>query len=285
MPDKAIIAKTQSDVRQIVEKTRKAGKTIGFVPTMGALHDGHLSLVKRSNKETGFTVVSIFVNPSQFGPNEDFKKYPRDIDKDRSFLGQSADLIFYPDVTEIYPEGFSTWVKPGIPARILEGKRRPGHFQGVCTVVLKLFEIVLPDIAYFGQKDAQQFVVLDRMAKDFNLPIKMVECPIIRESDGLAMSSRNVYLNKEERSAAVVYSKALQEALKLIESGERRVAAVIGRIRKTVAEEPLARLDYAEVVESVNFTRITKLSGTVYILITGYIGSTRLIDNIKVSVD
>jgi pantoate--beta-alanine ligase len=285
MSDKLIIAKTESEVREIISQARKNGKTIGFVPTMGALHEGHLSLVKRSNAETGFTVVSIFVNPSQFGPNEDFKKYPRDLEKDRSFLEKTVDLLFYPDVSEIYPEGFSTWVKPGKPARILEGKRRPGHFQGVCTVVLKLFEIVRPDIAYFGQKDAQQFVVLDRMVKDFNMPIKMIECPIIREKDGLAMSSRNAYLNKDERSVAVIYSKALQEALKLIESGERKAAAVIELIRKTVENEPLARLDYAEIVDSVYFKKIKNLRGTVYILITGFLGTTRLIDNIKVSID
>ena len=285
MSNRLIIAKAQSEVRDIVSQARRDGKTIGFVPTMGALHDGHLSLVRRSNAEAGFTVVSIFVNPSQFGPNEDFNKYPRDIEKDSSFLENTVDLLFYPDVSEIYPDGFSTWIKPGKPARILEGKKRPGHFQGVCTVVLKLFEIVRPDIAYFGQKDAQQFVVLDRMVKDFNMPIKMVECPIVRECDGLAMSSRNAYLNKHERSAAIIYNKALQEALKLIESGERNVSAVVEQIRKTIAEEPLARLDYAEIVDSMNFQKIRRLRGTVYILITGFMGTTRLIDNIKVSID
>jgi pantoate--beta-alanine ligase len=280
------IIKKSDDLKAAVSDARRKGKTIGFVPTMGALHRGHISLVERSKKETGFTVISIFVNPSQFGPNEDFNKYPRDIEKDRALLEDAgADLIFFPDSHEIYPEGFSTWVEPGEPARILEGERRPGHFRGVCTVVLKLFEIVRPDSAFFGQKDAQQFAVLDRMVKDFNLPLRMVECPIVRDHDGLALSSRNAYLNETERRAAVIYHKSLQNASELIENGERKAEAIIESIKRTVETEPLAKLDYAEIVDAEAFKKIADMHGTIYILIAGFMGATRLIDNIKISLD
>jgi pantoate--beta-alanine ligase len=280
------IIKKSDDLKAAVSDARRKGKTIGFVPTMGALHRGHISLVERSKKETGFTVISIFVNPSQFGPNEDFNKYPRDIEKDRALLEEAgADLIFFPDSHEIYPEGFSTWVEPGEPARILEGERRPGHFRGVCTVVLKLFEIVRPDSAFFGQKDAQQFAVLDRMVKDFNLPLRMVECPIVRDHDGLALSSRNAYLNETERRAAVIYHKSLQNASELIENGERKAEAIIESIKRTVETEPLAKLDYAEIVDAEAFKKIADMHGTIYILIAGFMGATRLIDNVKISLD
>lgn len=280
-----IIAKNQNEVREAISSLKRKGKTVGFVPTMGALHDGHISLVERSNKETDFTIVSIFVNPSQFGPNEDFNKYPRDIEKDRSLLEEKTDLLFYPDVKDIYPQGFSTWVTPGEPGKILEGERRPDHFRGVCTVVLKLFEIVRPDAAFFGQKDAQQFAVLDRMVKDFNIPVRMVECPIVRERDGLAMSSRNAYLNETERAAAVIFQKSLQAGLRTIESGEKQVDKIISHITAAVKTEPLARLDYAEIVDSGGFTRLSIIKGTIYILIAGYVGTTRLIDNIKIAAD
>jgi pantoate--beta-alanine ligase len=280
------IIKKADDLRLAVSDARKNGKTIGFVPTMGALHRGHISLVKRSKEETGFTVVSIFVNPSQFGPKEDFNKYPRDIEKDSSLLEKAGvDLLFFPDASEIYPDGFSTWVEPGEPAKILEGERRPGHFRGVCTVVLKLFEIVRPDSAFFGQKDAQQFAVLDRMVKDFNLPVRMVECPIVRDHDGLALSSRNAYLNETERRAAVIYHKSLQKALELIERGERNAQAIIESIKRTVETEPLAKLDYTDIAVAGTFKKSTDLRGTAYILIAGFIGATRLIDNIKISLD
>jgi pantoate--beta-alanine ligase len=280
------IIKKSDDLKAAVSDARRKGKTIGFVPTMGALHRGHISLVERSKKETGFTVISIFVNPSQFGPKEDFNKYPRDIEKDRALLEEAgADLIFFPDSHEIYPEGFSTWVEPGEPAKILEGERRPGHFRGVCTVVLKLFEIVRPDSAFFGQKDAQQFVVLDRMVRDFNMPVRMVECPIVRDYDGLALSSRNAYLNETERRAAVIYHKSLQNASELIENGERKAEAIIESIKRTVETEPLAKLDYAEIVDAEAFKKIADLHGTIYILIAGFMGATRLIDNIKISLD
>jgi pantoate--beta-alanine ligase len=280
------IVKKAEDLRLAVSDARKRGKTIGFVPTMGALHRGHISLVERSKEETGFTVVSIFVNPSQFGPNEDFNKYPRDLEKDSSLLEKAGvDLLFFPDALEIYPKDFSTWVEPGEPAKILEGERRPGHFRGVCTVILKLFEIVRPDSAFFGQKDAQQFAVLDKMVKDFNMPVRMVECPIVRDHDGLALSSRNTYLNETERRAAVIYHKSLQNGKGLIDKGERNAQKIIESIKRIVETEPLAKLDYAEIVDAGTFKKSTVLHGTTYILIAGFMGATRLIDNLKITID
>lgn len=278
--------KSTDELKTAVSNARKEGKTIGFVPTMGALHRGHISLVERSKRDTGFTVVSIFVNPTQFGPGEDYNKYPRDIEKDSGLLEQAgADILFFPEKSEMYPEGFSTWVEPGEPAKILEGERRPGHFRGVCTVVLKLFERVNPDAAFFGQKDAQQFAVLDRMVIDFNMPVQMVECPIVRDDDGLALSSRNAYLNETERKAAVIYHKALLKASELIEKGERKSKVIIENIQKKVETEPLARLDYADIVQAGAFTRVSDIEGTIYILIAGFMGTTRLIDNIKITLD
>jgi pantoate--beta-alanine ligase len=227
--------------------------------------------------------VSIFVNPSQFGPKEDFNKYPRDLAKDEQLLKEAGvDILFYPKTEEIYPPGFDTWVVPGKHSEILEGERRPGHFRGVCTVVLNLFEIIKPDIAYFGQKDAQQFVVLNKMVLDLKMAIQMVECPIVRDNDGLALSSRNVYLNPKERETAPIFHKALLEAQKLAEKGERKREKLISEMTNIITKEPLARLDYVEIVRSDDFTIANIIDRECYILITGFIGTTRLIDNLKI---
>jgi pantoate--beta-alanine ligase len=274
------------EVRRLVGEAKKAGKTIGFVPTMGALHEGHLSLVRRAKSECDYVVVSIFVNPTQFGEDEDLDKYPRDIEKDSAMLSsEGTDLLFFPTTDDMYPEGFDTWVVPGGPAAILEGERRPGHFRGVCTVVLKLFQIVSPDKAFFGQKDAQQFTVLNRMVIDLNLPLEMIECPIVREADGLAMSSRNAYLNSEERKAAVTFSRAITKGAELLKTGDYTRDRIITEISNVISREPLARLDYAEIVNAENFSVIEKPRGVVYILIAGFIGKTRLIDNIKLKIE
>ncbi len=271
--------------RQILEEAKKAGKTIGFVPTMGALHEGHLSLVKQSRKQADFTAVSIFVNPAQFGEGEDLDKYPRTIAKDSKLLEEhGVDLLFLPTERTMYPEGFDSWVTPAQVASPLEGKRRPGHFKGVCTVVLKLFNIVQPDYAFFGQKDAQQFAVLEKMIIDLDLPLKMVRCPIVRESDGLAMSSRNRYLSPEERKAALIFYKALKRAEAHVLEHDMEINEIKKIITSYVETEPLARLDYFEIVKPDDFSVIEIASGQVYILIAGYIGQTRLIDNLLVEI-
>ncbi|MBN2134744.1 MAG: pantoate--beta-alanine ligase [Acidobacteria bacterium] len=274
------------EVRRLIGEAKKAGKTIGFVPTMGALHEGHLSLVRRAKSECDYVAVSVFVNPTQFGEGEDLDKYPRDIEKDSAMLSaEGTDLLFFPTTDDMYPDGFDTWVVPGGPASILEGERRPGHFKGVCTVVLKLFQIVSPDKAFFGQKDAQQFTVLNRMVIDLNLALQMIECPIVREADGLAMSSRNAYLNSKERKAAVIFNQAITRGAEIIKDGNSTRDQVITEISKVLSKEPLARLDYAEIVNAEDFSVIEKPRGVVYILIAGFIGGTRLIDNIKLKIE
>ncbi len=264
---------------------KKEGKTIGFVPTMGYLHEGHLSLVRESKKRADVTVVSIFVNPAQFGPNEDFKKYPRDLGKDSAFLEKGGvDCLFYPAAAEIYPSGYRTYVEVrGLQDRLC-GKSRPGHFQGVATVVLKLFEIVGPDLAFFGAKDAQQVLIIGKMAADLDLDTEVVICPIVREPDGLALSSRNAYLSSEERKAALVLSISLRWAERAVAAGERDAAKVIAGIRAAIEAEPLARVDYVEAVDPVNLEPVAEVRGDVLIALAVFIGSTRLIDNIRLHV-
>ena len=270
-------------MKSLARQWKKEGKKVGFVPTMGYLHEGHLSLVRESKKRADVTVVSIFVNPAQFGPNEDFKKYPRDLEKDSAYLEQAGvDCLFYPDAAEIYPPGYRTYVEVrGLQDRLC-GKSRPGHFQGVATVILKLFDIVGPDLAFFGAKDAQQVLIIEKMAADLDLGTEVVTCPIVRDPDGLALSSRNAYLSSEERKAALVLSRSLRWAERAISAGERDAAKVIAGIRSLIEAEPLARVDYVEAVDPLDLDSVAEIRGDVLIVLAVFVGSTRLIDNIRV---
>jgi pantoate--beta-alanine ligase len=272
-------------MKALARQWKKSGKRIGFVPTMGYLHEGHLNLVRESKKAADVTVVSIFVNPTQFGPREDFKKYPRDLEKDSAYLAQAGvDCLFHPDVAEIYPPGYRTYVEVhGLQDRLC-GRSRPGHFRGVATVVLKLFNIVGPDLAFFGAKDAQQVLIIEKMASDLDLDVEIVTCPIIREADGLALSSRNAYLGPGERRAALVLSASLRKAERAIGAGERDAAGIIAGIRALVEAEPLARIDYIEAVDPSTLEPVAELHGDVLIALAVFVGSTRLIDNIRVQV-
>jgi pantoate--beta-alanine ligase len=274
-----------SDLMVILNLQKKDGNSIGFVPTMGFLHEGHLSLAKRSKQENSFTVMSIFVNPIQFGVNEDFDKYPADRDGDlKKAQSVGVDVIFIPSVNEMYPEGYNTYVEVfGITGKMC-GKSRPGHFKGVTTIVLKLFNIVQPDKAYFGQKDAQQAAVLKKMVKDLNVNIEIVTCPIIREEDGLAMSSRNVYLNAEERKAALVLSRSLYEAEAMIQDGERDVEKIYKFILNNIGIEKLAVIDYVNIADADTLEDIKKIRGKILVALAVKFGKTRLIDNIIVEV-
>ena len=261
---------------------KRSGRPVVFVPTMGFLHEGHVSLMRlaRARLPDARLVVSIFVNPAQFGPQEDFARYPRDLAHDRALCAENGvDLLFLPIAPAIYPEGFATWVEPGEIAAVFEGAIRPGHFRGIATVVLKLFQLVQPDAAVFGQKDAQQVAVLKQMTRDLNLPVKLIIAPTRREDDGLALSSRNVYLSPEERSQAPALSAALRTAVQMIKLGQRSGDAVRARMEVVVREQSLARLDYADAVDAVTFKPLDKLSGNVLLLIAARFGTTRLIDN------
>jgi pantoate--beta-alanine ligase len=268
------------DLKNKLKEERKKGKRIGFVPTMGYLHEGHLSLVRQSVKDNDLTVVSIFVNPIQFGPGEDFERYPRDIERDKRLLEkEGVDYLFFPTSEEMYPSGFKTFVEVAELGKKLCGKSRPGHFRGVTTVVLKLFNIVQPDKAYFGQKDAQQAIIIKKMVKDLNLDVEIVVMPIVREEDGLAMSSRNVYLDEEERKNATVLYKSLKEAERMIKEGERDAEKVINRMREIVMSYPKALIDYIEIVDTEELNPVNPIKGKVLIALAVYIGKARLIDN------
>ena len=274
-----------SEMKALARRWKKEGKSIGFVPTMGYLHEGHLSLVRESKKRTDVTVVSIFVNPAQFGPQEDFKKYPRDLEKDSAYLEKGGvDCLFYPDAAEIYPPGYRTYVEVhGLQDRLC-GKSRPGHFRGVVTIILKLFDIVGPDRAFFGAKDAQQVLIIEKMAADLDLGTEVVTCPLVRGPDGLALSSRNAYLSSEEKKAALVLSRSLRWAERAISAGERDAAKVIAGIRSLIEAEPLARVDYVEAVDPVDLDPVAEVRGDVLIALAVFIRSTRLIDNVRLHV-
>lgn len=274
------ICYTVDDVRKEVKEWKKQGLSVGFVPTMGYLHEGHRSLMEAARKENDKVVVSIFVNPMQFGPTEDLESYPRDLDKDSKLCeGVGVDLIFHPEPEEMYPEGFCSYVDMNGLTTELCGKSRPIHFRGVQTVVLKLFNIVTTDNAYFGQKDAQQLAVVTRMVKDLSVDTKIHGCPIIREEDGLAKSSRNTYLSEVERQAALILSQSLQVGKALIEQGETDATVVKKAISDKIATEPLARIDYVDVVDFDTITPIEQIKGNTLVAIAVYIGKTRLIDN------
>lgn len=278
------VVHTIKEVREAVKEWRKEGLSIGFVPTMGYLHEGHKSLVDRAVKDNDRVVVSVFVNPMQFGPTEDLDKYPRDLDADtRMCEAAGANLIFNPQPEEMYAEGFCSFVDMNGPTAELCGKSRPTHFRGVCTVVNKLFNIVTPDRAYFGQKDAQQLSVINRMVKDLNIPIEIVPCPIVREADGLAKSSRNTYLNAEERKAALILSRSIKLGQECVEKGERDTKTVLDKMRALISTEPLARIDYVEAVDLDSVQKVDTVKGKTLFAIAVYIGKTRLIDNFIVN--
>ena len=264
---------------------RRQGDTIGFVPTMGALHQGHLSLLGLARGRARRVVASVFVNPTQFGPGEDFNLYPRQLGTDAVLLeGAGCDLLFAPDVETLYPPGHSTFVDPGGLARGLEGERRPGHFRGVATVVCALFHLVRPEVAVFGEKDAQQLAVVKRLVRDLHFGVEIVPGPTVRDADGLALSSRNAYLSAAERQAATVLHRALTAAAAAIAAGERRGDEVRRMLREVVDAEPLARLEYAEVVDAESFQPVTTLAGRVVLPIAAHFGRTRLIDNFQLAV-
>jgi len=265
----------------ISKEARTQGKSIGFVPTMGALHAGHLSLIRKARKENDFVAVSIFVNPAQFGPKEDFKKYPRNLKLDAKLCKkEGVDIIFYPSAKEIYPEGYKTYVKVEDLSKVLCGSARPGHFRGVATVVTKLFNLVHPDIAYFGQKDAQQAIIIKKMVSDLNMPVKIKVMPTVREKDGLAMSSRNMYLNPRERKDAVVLSQALNLSGDLIKSGIRDSRKIVNRMSQLIKTKKTAKVDYISIVDLESLKPLKKITGNCLIALAVWIGKTRLIDNI-----
>ena len=274
------IVNTINEVREAVKAWHKQGLTVGLVPTMGYLHEGHASLIARASKENDRVVVSDFVNPIQFAPNEDLASYPRDIDRDAKVCEENgADIIFHPTPEEMYHKDFSTFVDITGPSEELCGKSRPIHFRGVCTVVSKLFLIASPDRVYFGQKDAQQLAVIKRMVRDLNFDIEIVGCPIIREADGLAKSSRNTYLSPEERKAAVILHKALEKGKELVLNGEKSAKAVIDTVTQVINSEPLAKIDYVQVVDFPNIKVVEDINGDILTAVAVYIGKTRHIDN------
>lgn len=275
------ILNTVESVRNVVKEWRRQGLTVGLVPTMGFLHEGHESLIKRAVNENDRVVVSVFVNPTQFAPNEDLETYPRDMDRDSKLCcNAGASIIFHPEPSEMYYGDACTKVHVDNLSKGLCGKTRPIHFDGVCTVVSKLFNIVTPDRAYFGEKDAQQLAIIRRMVRDLNFDIEIIGCPIIRESDGLAKSSRNTYLSKEERQAALILSKSLKRAREVLDGGLRNVAEIRAIMTDMIEAEPLAKIDYIEIVDSESLEAVENIEKSVLIAMAVYIGKTRLIDNI-----
>jgi pantoate--beta-alanine ligase len=271
------VTKTVADIRVL---RRKISGTVGFVPTMGYLHEGHLTLVKQARKENSAVIVSIYVNPAQFGPREDFGAYPRDLNRDLELLQkEGTDIAFVPGNDEMYPPGFSSWVDVEKMTEQLEGPSRPGHFRGVATIVAKLFNVVQPTRAYFGQKDAQQVVVIKRMVADLNMGIEIVVVPTVRESDGLAMSSRNIYLNPKERQAATILFKALTLARQLYRGGERDAEKIRQRITSLIQKEPLAQVDYVSIADAETLEELNLLDRPAVASLAIRIGKTRLIDN------
>jgi len=263
---------------------RLAGKRVGFVPTMGALHQGHLSLVRAASAQSDLVIASIFVNPTQFGPNEDFAKYPRTLEQDSSLLAaEGVDVLFSPSVGDIYPQDARTWVVVEGMSERLDGRSRPGHFRGVTTVVAKLFNIVQPDVAFFGQKDAAQAAILRKMARDLHFHLQIVVGPTVREPDGLAMSSRNVYLSPDQRRQATVLYRLLSRIQALVDQGERRSAVLISSGTRVIAEEPEVRLDYLEIVDRDTLQPLADISEGALVAVAAYVGPTRLIDNLPLA--
>ena len=270
-------------MKEYARGARGEGRIIGLVPTMGALHEGHTALVARAKQECSRVIASVFVNPKQFGPKEDYQKYPRDLEKDAEKLAAvGVDAVFAPQTTDVYPDGFRTYVNVGGISERLEGRSRPGHFRGVATVVLKLFEIVQPHFAYFGRKDAQQVRIICEMARDLNLDAGIVVCPIVREADGLALSSRNAYLSGEERRAARVLYRALTVAQNELAAGARDAMQLQGVMRRIIEAESLAVVDYAEIVSADTFEPVVRVARPCYAVLAVFVGKTRLIDNLLI---
>jgi pantoate--beta-alanine ligase len=275
------ICSTIPEARAACGDARASRGRLGFVPTMGALHEGHLSLVRAAKVQCQAVAVSIFVNPTQFGPTEDLSKYPRQFDRDCLLLEkEGVDILFAPPVEEIYPEGGVTWVLVESLSERLDGRSRPGHFRGVTTIVAKLFNIIEPAAAFFGQKDAAQLAVIRRMVRDLNFPVEIVACPIVREPDGLAMSSRNAYLNREERSRALVLQRSLQKARQQFHDGERSAAKLISAAKEVFASEPQVVLDYFEIVDPETLDPVERISQKTLVAVAARVGATRLIDNV-----
>lgn len=268
------------EVRNLISEWKKQGLSVGFVPTMGCLHQGHLSLIENARKQTDKVIVSIFVNPLQFGPNEDFSRYPRSLDSDlHGCKNSGADLVFTPELGELLPEKNLVYVDVDLLGNTLCGSSRPGHFRGVCTIVAKLFNILTPDKAFFGEKDAQQLAIITRMINDLNFNLEIIPCPIVREKDGLAMSSRNIYLSPEERKAATIISKSLFAARKLLNDGEKDPIRLKNFIIDSIKSELLANIDYVEVVDLATLQTAEKIENSILIATAVYFGKTRLIDN------
>jgi len=270
-------------MKEYARAARAEGLVIGLVPTMGALHEGHTALVKRARQECSRVIASVFVNPKQFGPKEDYKRYPRDLEKDAEKLAAvGVAALFAPEAADVYPDGFRTYINvEGISER-LEGRSRPGHFRGVATVVLKLFEIVQPHFAYFGRKDAQQVQIISEMTRDLNLDAEIVVCPIVREADGLALSSRNAYLSVGERKAATVLHRALEAVRNELAAGVRDAVQLQAAMRGIIEAEPLATVDYAEIVSADTFEPVVRVARTCYAVLAVFVGNTRLIDNLLI---
>lgn len=282
-----IVVRSPKEMQKIADEKRKEGKIIGFVPTMGALHEGHLALIREARKRSGFVVVSIFVNPIQFGPKEDYKEYPRDEEGDlKKCENEGVDCVFIPDVKDMYPENFSTYVEVHGLTENLCGKYRPGHFRGVTTVVAKLFNIVKPHLAFFGWKDAQQLLVIKRMVRDLNFDIEIVGIETVREKDGLAMSSRNLYLKEEERKQAPYLYKGLLYGKEIIEKGEKDAEKVKKEIEKFINKNvPLGKIQYVEIVDMENLKPLREIKGNVMIALAVFLGKARLIDNLRFKID
>ena len=272
-------------MREKLISSRQVGQKIGLVPTMGFLHDGHLSLIRKAAQENDIVVVSVFVNPTQFGPQEDYEEYPRNVERDALLAEEAgATFIFHPSVEEMYPENYETYVEVTDLTKVLCGRSRPGHFRGVTTVVTKLFNIIQPDRAYFGQKDAQQAIVIQKMVRDLNQNVKICVCPIVREKDGIAMSSRNTYLTNEERMQAAILHKSLEMAQKMIDEGERDAKTITKAIEKQICTMEKAYIDYVALVSLHNLQPLTVLSGDILIALAVKFGATRLIDNVIITV-
>ncbi len=277
------VVKTIKEVKHNVKGWKKEGLSVGFVPTMGYLHEGHGSLIQRAREENDKVVVSIFVNPMQFGPTEDLASYPRDLAKDSAYCESlGADLIFNPEPEEMYTDSFCSYVDMSVLTEELCGLSRPVHFRGVCTVLTKLFNIVQPDRAYFGQKDAQQLAIVKHMVEDLNMDLEIIGCPIIREEDGLAKSSRNTYLSAEERKAALILSKTIALGQKMVAEGETDAVKLVEAMKANIATEPMARIDYVKAVDGLTMQQVTEVKAPLLVAMAVYIGKTRLIDNFSV---
>jgi len=271
---------TVNEIRQALRSERSKGNTIGFVPTMGYFHEGHLALMREAKKRADIAVVSLFVNPAQFGPNEDLDKYPRDLVRDKRLSANvGVDYMFAPTVEEMYPDGYATYVSVKGITDVLCGKSRPGHFQGVATVVAKLLNIIQPDVALFGEKDWQQLAVIKKMVRDLNIGVDIVDVPIVREKDGLAMSSRNTYLSPDERKAALIISRSLKLAQDMVDGGETNAGKLASALRDAIGSEKLVELEYLEVVDPQSLMQVKEIDGEVLVAIAAKVGKTRLIDN------